>query len=75
MGKNLLGIEGEVAWATPGAFTIHNYPCSEDGKNCVSSAPAVGTQHYQDPSKDMERMQKRLKADVTTATKRRHIRV
>jgi hypothetical protein len=60
-GKNLLGIEGEVAWATPGAFTIHNFPCSEDGKNCndhkkgpKGSAAAVGTHFYQDPSTNLQ---------------------
>lgn len=35
LGKNLLGIEGPVAWATPGPFTVMNYPCNEDGSNCV----------------------------------------
>jgi hypothetical protein len=52
-GHNLLGIEGEVAWATPGSFTVHNFPCSEDGKNCVAKQPAVGTHTYVDPSQDI----------------------
>jgi len=44
-GKNALGIESEVAWATPGAFSIHNKPCNEDASNCG------GGQHvYADPS-------------------------
>lgn len=34
MGTNILGLEGEVAWATPGAWTEVNYPCAENGKNC-----------------------------------------
>ena len=54
-GHNLLGIEGEVAWATPGAFTIHNFPCSEDGKNCNDHRkPAVGTHFFQDPSTNVQ---------------------
>jgi len=59
MGGNLLGIEGEVAWATPGAFTINNFPCSEDGKNCNSN----GVQYYVDPSEDVEAVQRRLMAN------------
>jgi hypothetical protein len=47
MGQNLLGIEGEIAWATPGQFTVNNFPCSEDGKNC-------NTHIYEDPSSDVE---------------------
>jgi hypothetical protein len=72
-GKNLLGIEGEVAWATPGVFTVHNFPCSEDGKNCVIR-DAVTTEHYQDPSKDTLKVEQRLGVlaanKVGTATKR-----
>lgn len=33
-GENQLGIEEGVAWATPGSWTEHNVPCSEDGKTC-----------------------------------------
>lgn len=33
-GKNMLGMEDNVAWVTPGSFTIENVPCSEDGKVC-----------------------------------------
>mmetsp|Transcript_20088 Transcript_20088/g.55926 ORF Transcript_20088/g.55926 Transcript_20088/m.55926 type:complete len:371 (-) Transcript_20088:345-1457(-) len=54
VGKNLLGIEGEVAWATPGAFTVSNYPCYENGSNCVFQ------QKYADPSKDIDSVQLRL---------------
>lgn len=53
MGKNLLGIEGAIAWATPGTFTVENFPCSEDGKNCNSKT-------YVDPSKNVEAIQRRL---------------
>jgi len=33
-GLNLLNIESECAWAEPGVFTTHNFPCHEDGANC-----------------------------------------
>jgi hypothetical protein len=45
-GHNSLGIELEVAWATPGEFTVHNFPCYEDGKNCDGNGKHV----YVDPS-------------------------
>jgi hypothetical protein len=73
-GKNLLGIEGEVAWATPASFTVHNYPCSEDGKNCVTQSPGVDTQFYKDPAFDIEQVHERLFADKKTATERRLVR-
>lgn len=61
-GKNLLGLEGEVAWATPGAFTVHNFPCHEDGKNCdFHKGPSVATQYYVDPSEDKAALEKHLK--------------
>ncbi|GKY94583.1 hypothetical protein MPSEU_000423900 [Mayamaea pseudoterrestris] len=75
-GKNLLGIEGEVAWATPGTFTVHNFPCSEDGKNCVIR-DAVATEQYQDPSKDQLKVQQHLKVLEPTnlaAANRRRVR-
>ena len=56
-GHNSLGIEMEVAWANPGAFTVHNYACYEDGSNCVS------TRHFDDPSKDISKIESRLNAD------------
>mmetsp|Transcript_14569 Transcript_14569/g.33659 ORF Transcript_14569/g.33659 Transcript_14569/m.33659 type:complete len:205 (-) Transcript_14569:75-689(-) len=58
MGKNLLGIEGEVAWATPGSFTVKNFPCNEDGRNCVIKHQS---QTYVDPSEDIPAVQRRLK--------------
>lgn len=33
-GKNMLGLENGVAWATPDNWTIQNVPCSEDGAMC-----------------------------------------
>jgi len=68
MGKNLLGIEGEIAWATPGVYTVHNYPCSEDGKNCRGK---TGSQTYVDPSSDVEAIQRRLAGETK---RRRNVR-
>jgi len=56
-GHNSLGIEMEVAWATPGEFTVHNFPCYEDGGNCVDKP---GTQVYKDPSKNVGMVQEGL---------------
>lgn len=55
-GKNALGIEMEVAWATPGVFTVTNFACYEDGSNCVKSV------EYEDPSKNVQGIQRRLMA-------------
>mmetsp|Transcript_18054 Transcript_18054/g.27295 ORF Transcript_18054/g.27295 Transcript_18054/m.27295 type:complete len:345 (+) Transcript_18054:44-1078(+) len=52
-GSNALGIESEVVWATPGQFTIHNFPCTEGGTNC--GGKPVDTHYYQDPSKSIKR--------------------
>ena len=57
VGKNLLGIEGEIAWATVSEFTTTNYACYEDGSNCVH------TETYVDPSTDLVAMKNRLTAD------------
>lgn len=59
-GQNSLGIESQVVWATPGGFTVHNYPCSENGDNCQSGG-AVQTQYYIDPSKNREAIERRLR--------------
>ena len=61
MGKNALGIESTIAWATPGAFTVANFPCNEDGSNC-NGGESVRTQHYVDPSKTREALGRRLQA-------------
>jgi C1A family cysteine protease len=35
MGRNVLGIESQCAWAVPGGFTdLDNFPCFEGGENC-----------------------------------------
>jgi cathepsin X len=52
MGHNALGIEMEVAWATPGRFTV---PCNEDASNCQSAV------EYLDPSTDPSRMYRNLR--------------
>mmetsp|Transcript_13453 Transcript_13453/g.16713 ORF Transcript_13453/g.16713 Transcript_13453/m.16713 type:complete len:179 (+) Transcript_13453:1033-1569(+) len=44
MGENQLGLENSCVWATPGKFTEINFPCFEDGKNCVRHTK------YVDPS-------------------------
>ena len=33
-GKNMLNIESDIGWATPGSYTTHNVPCDEDGATC-----------------------------------------
>ena len=58
LGKNLLGMESEVSWATPGVCTERNFPCDEDGENC---GPDVHT--FVDPSHDIEAVQRRILAD------------
>jgi hypothetical protein len=60
-GKNCLGIESEVVWATPKAFTVNNFPCDENGDNCQSR---VATQFYIDPSENIEAYQKRLRGNI-----------
>jgi len=61
-GKNMLGIEDSVVWATPGSFTVANVPCNEDGTICGGQiqnhgdAPFVRKfvgQTYVDPSVDL----------------------
>lgn len=37
MGENKLGLEAECAWATA-RYSEHNFPCHEDGANCVTPA-------------------------------------
>lgn len=65
-GHNSLGIELEVAWATPGKFTVHNYPCYEDGSNCVE------TQVYDDPSTVEPNIIQQRRAMMSTTPKSRN---
>jgi hypothetical protein len=57
MGENVLGIESHVVWATPGSYTVDNFPCYENGENCVSHAT------YVDPSKNIAALQRRLRVE------------
>ena len=57
MGHNALGIESEVSWATPGTFTVTNFPCNEDGSNCRMEK---GHMKYVDPSKNVQSLNDRL---------------
>eukprot|EP00804_Cyclotella_cryptica_P006446 CCRYP_018069-RA/>CCRYP_018069-RA protein AED:0.11 eAED:0.11 QI:51/1/1/1/0.6/0.5/6/237/374 len=65
-GRNLLGIESSVAWATPGQFTVSdNFPCGEGGGGCGgdesnTNGPHV-TQFYKDPSSDVEAVKRSLR--------------
>lgn len=64
-GKNLLGIESTVAWATPGQFTVQNFPCGEGGGGCGGEEGNNNgphrTQLYRDPSTSVEAVQRSLK--------------
>ena len=53
-GRNMLGVEANCAWATPGAWTeTGNVPCNEDGSNCAPGSAfarrAGATGRFQDP--------------------------
>jgi len=57
IGDNVLGVESEVVWASPGHWTEHNVPCWEDGTNCQrnhSQTKMASTAYYIDPSQDIE---------------------
>jgi len=56
-GHNSLGIEMEIAWATPAEFTVQNYPCFENGENCVKTAM------FKDPSQSVDEVHRRLESD------------
>lgn len=45
-GENLLGLEGNCAWATPGAYTLSNVPCFEDGSNCLPDKYEQAVRHH-----------------------------
>jgi cathepsin X len=66
MGSNLLGLEGEVAWAVPGSWTEVNFPCSENGDNCNGHDIKDGAMFYNDPSNDVEAVQRRILADSSS---------
>ena len=54
-GKNILGIEHRIAWAVPGQYTVHNFPCFEDGTNCGPT-----TAYYRNPQTSSDLMSERL---------------
>lgn len=61
MGSNQLAIEAEIAWATPGHFTLRNFPCDEDGGNCSGNdeqETIMGTHFFEDPSQFAEYFKK-----------------
>ena len=60
MGKDILGIESEIVWATPGTFDVVNYPCFENGSNCQSENTHSIELEYVDPSNDIEKVSRRL---------------
>ena len=55
LGNNLLGIENNIAWATPGTFTT----IDEEGR--------IKQQAYTDPSRRIHDIQKKLRSDRSTA--------
>lgn len=68
MGHNALGIESDIAWATPGTFTIENYPCDESGDNCGGDGDGmipmnafVFTDPSQNPAELLQRRQRQLR--------------
>lgn len=74
LGENILGIEDWVTWATPSVYTVHNYPCPEDGyDHCLgkhTDGPSVtkvldggSAQMYVDPSQDVAALKRRLSHD------------
>jgi len=51
IGSDPLGIEsGGCAWATPEVWTERNFPCFEDGSNCVNNQEALDHGKWVDPS-------------------------
>jgi len=62
MGENILGLEGEVAWTTPGSWTEINFPCAENGKN-FNGGKHLDGKFDMDPSNDAHAVQRRLESD------------
>jgi len=63
IGKNILGLESEIGWATPGDFTVENFPCGEDGTDCNNGNNRYKGQVYVDPSNNVEAIKRRLAAE------------
>lgn len=55
MGKNVLGIESDIAWATPGYYTVMNeVKCGEGGEGCSSRHHKRHIpEYYVDPSEKL----------------------
>jgi len=76
MGQNILGLEGEVAWATPGSWTELNFPCNENGDNCNGGHTFKdGAVFYNDPSNDLQAVQRRLMKDSVDVPQNKNLRV
>jgi cathepsin X len=46
MGFNLLGLEHQIAWATPGSFSLTNVACREDGSNCQGTRTSTRSDSF-----------------------------
>jgi cathepsin X len=57
LGKNLLMIESNVAWATPGRVSDSNFLCDADGRQCQEQYDY----RYLDPSNNIDAVKRRLK--------------
>jgi len=55
LGYNALGIESDVVWATPGSFTLRNYPCGESGTFCSAESHL-----FVDPANNIASVERRL---------------
>jgi len=46
-GKNIIGIESDIAWATPKTWTENNFPCGEGGEGCEANTGIFMDPAYQ----------------------------
>jgi hypothetical protein len=53
IGRNLIGIENHIAWATPGRYSISNFPCAENGDKC-DGGHEKDEIYFTDPSNDLD---------------------
>jgi len=68
IGRNVLGVESEVVWATPGQWTEHNVPCWEDGSNCQRNQSQSITAYYVDPSHEKSTQEILLKRRASSVS-------
>jgi hypothetical protein len=60
--QNALGIESEVAWATPGYFTISNSPSFCDRADIDCDSQKIMQAHlYMDPANNIDTITSRLR--------------